>query len=436
MTAEFHEIGPYGFNLDIIRANPEFSKKEGTFSYDAYYSVEDDSSQTCSNCRHKDVVIVPNYGYQTILGQSKNEGGILISLTCTTTQIALMSSSSPIPYCTSSQRGNSSVNCRCCRSSPLAPGTGAYCKDVLTPNSRAGGLMSYLAEHDHGFKTSTQISGFAFANGIFTSLLRKLTVNEVLWGHASTLLGTLSTSQAFTDGSSATAAQKLAILANDNTTKDMIDACYFNSTICPSVSSLVGKNIFLYRYAHCEGSVPSTEELVKKGLTAKRAQELKYLEGVSCKPLTPTIVLAAVLQKDPSPSKSWMCADGSTSLPCCPRVFHSNTFNLHGSGLGCVQWVPGLVQPRRVYSDEEALTTLGPLREEVRLSLSQFSLSSPPCSFSLFSLLFLTLPLPLSVRHRVCFQGRQISDASLQRVDLQSLLVHSSHRYFPKYDLG
>jgi hypothetical protein len=373
MTAEFHEIGPYGFSLDIIRANPEFSKKQGVFTYDAYYSIEDDSSRTCSNCRHKDVVTVPNYGYLTTLGMSKNEGGILISLTCTPTQIALMSSTAAVPYCSAAQRGNSSVSCRCCRSSPLAPGTGDYCKDVLAPNSRAGGILSYLSQQDHGYKISSQASGFALTNGIFSSLLRSLTVNEVLWGHVSVVLGTLSTSQAFAAGASATPAQKSSILANDNTTKDLIDACYFNSSICPSVPILAGQNILLYRYAQCNGYVPSTEELIKKGLTAKRANELKYLEGVSCKPLTPAVVLAAVLQKDPAPSKSWMCADGSTTLPCCLRVFHSYSFNLHGSGLGCVQWVPGLVQTRRVYSDEEALATLGPLREEVRSSPSSFA---------------------------------------------------------------
>lgn len=365
MTPEFHEIGPYGFSLDIIRANPEFSKKAGTFTYDAYYFVEDDASRSCANCRHNDVVIVPNYGYQTLLGLSKNEGGILISLTCTPTQIALMSSTAAIPYCSTAQRGNSSVSCRCCRSSPLAPGTGDFCKDVLTPNSRAGGILSYLSEHDNGFRISSQASGFAFTNGIFTSLLRRLTVNEVLWGHTSAVLGSLMTSQAFSAGSSATVAQRNTILSNDNTTKDMIDACYFNSSICPSIPSLVSQNILLYRFARCNGVVPSTDELIKKGLSVKRANELKYLEGVSCKPLTPTIVLAAVLQKDPATSKSWVCADGTTTLPCCPRMFRSPTFNLHGSALGCIQWIPGLVQTRRVYSDEEALTTLGPLREEV-----------------------------------------------------------------------
>lgn len=358
-------MGPYAYNLDIIRANPEFSKKDGTFRYEAYYNVTDEASRTCTNCRHSDVVNIPNYGYLTTLGISKNEGGILISLICSSNQIALMTSTSPIPYCTSQQRGNSSVNCRCCRSSPLLPGTATLCKNILTPTSAAGGLMSYLSQQDNGFKIANKVTAFPFSNGIYTSLVRRLAVNEVLWGHVSVLLGSLSSAQAFSAGLAATTAQKATILSNRNTTQDMIDACYFNSTICPSISSLVASNVALYKFAECKGTVPSTEALIAKGLSPKRAHELKYLEGVSCRPLTPAIVIAAVLQKDPAPTKRWTCADGSTQLPCCLRSFRSQTFNLQGSGVGCLQWIGGLVQVRRVYGDEEAINTLGPLTEEV-----------------------------------------------------------------------
>lgn len=336
--------------------------------YDTYYGNSDDPNNSCPGCSFSDIITVPNYGYQTTVGMGKNEGGLLLSLTCAPNQIALIGNP-VVPYCNAFQRGNSSVNCKCCRPNPLAPSGSAFCKDLASSTSRAGGIMSYLSQHDHGLKLSSKATGFPLSNGVYTSLVRKVTINEVLWGHVSVLLGSLNTAAALSAGQSMTLAQKLTVATNTNTTKDLVDACYFNSTSCPTITSLATGNIALLKFAQCTGHVPSTDVLISRGLTKKRALELKYLEGVSCQPLTPTIVLAAALTKDVAPTKSFRCADGSNQLPCCLKVFHSYTFNLHGSGLGCIQWVGGLVQLRRAQSDDEALQTLGSLHEKVIYSL-------------------------------------------------------------------
>lgn len=366
-TPDIHELGPFGFSIDQIRINPVFSQKEGTFEYETYYDVSEENSRSCSGCSPSDKVNLAYYAYQSLLGQSKNEGVILLSLTCSPTQIGLMTTPG-VPYCTALQRGNTSVNCKCCRPSPLAPPGASFCKDVVLSTSRAGGILSFLSMHDNGLKLNSRSTGFALSSGVYTSLVREVTVNEVLWGHASVLVGSLNTASGINAGSSATAAQKLLITANSNTTSDLLLACSFNTSTCPTVTSLAAGNPATWKAAVCKGAAPDVEVLVSRGISRARAEKLRYLEGVSCRPVTPSLIIAAAITKDPSPRKSFVCVDGSHQLPCCLKSFNAPSFAMKGQGLGCVQWVGGLVQTRKVFSDAEAVAYLSPTKEIIGTS--------------------------------------------------------------------
>jgi hypothetical protein len=356
-SADLMELGPYGIKLDQKRFSIDFSESAGTLSYDMYNDVEFKQSSSCNGCSQDDTINVANFAYLKVLGSVQNEAMLLISSTCSPTQIGLISNAA-FPYCKTTEMGTTTM-CRCCAGTPTTNAT--TCGDIATPTTKAGGIHSWLAKYDNGLKLNSVASAFALSDGAYTPVVRQVSVTELVFGTVSSQLGMLTTAQAVTSG------DKSTVYANSNTTNDLRDACYLLN--CPKISEVVdlvfgGQGINAIKNVECTGRVPSWKVLMNDGgLSEERAKELRYMEGVSCRPFSVSVAIATVLSLDAGAVK--ICGDGTvqTDQPCCLKTFQSTAFNLAGSGVGCHQWVNGLIQSRRVYSKDEAWKYIKPSPE-------------------------------------------------------------------------
>mmetsp|Transcript_14867 Transcript_14867/g.22359 ORF Transcript_14867/g.22359 Transcript_14867/m.22359 type:complete len:848 (+) Transcript_14867:86-2629(+) len=364
-TAEMYEQGPYGIRLKQKRHDVDFSESEGTVTFNLYNDVKFKSSASCSDCLEDDTVNALNYAYLNLLAGAQNEGLLIISTTCTPTQIGLIQDTSgTYGYCDTSEMGEN-VMCRCCAPTPTANAT--TCSDLASRTSKGGGILSWLAKYDNGLKLDDVGSDFPLSTGAYTPLVRRLGITELTFGSASAQIGMIKTASSLTSSPP----DMDTVYMNSNLTADLRDACY--SLYCPSVETVVsqvmgGAGQAAIRDVSCAGTVPSSDVLQSEaGLTKERADELRYLEGVSCQPFGISVAIAALLSLDAGATKQ--CADG-TSLgssspiePCCLASFESSAFGVKGSGVGCHQWVNGLVQPRRVFSNDEAKQYIKPSPE-------------------------------------------------------------------------
>lgn len=362
-TAEVHELGPYGMSLLPVRNNVDFRKSEGTVTFNLYNDITFDAKQSCSGCDINDKVYAPNVPYLALFSNAQNEGSLLLSMTCSATQIGLMRSNpNSQPFCAPNQLNNPAATCVCCSPATPTPSGAIPCSSLLTQTTRPAGVVSWLAKYDNTLKLRNAATGFAFANEVYTPLVRQISVSEVVFGTVSSLLGLFRTTEAIRGADTRT------LYENSNTTADLRDACL---DLCPSVTQVMQRIQFAIVNSlplssvdiACNGVVPSWENL-NPNLGETRAKELRYMEGVSCKPFSVTLAINAMLLADTTSTK--VCADGSaptTTKPCCLKSYQSTTFSLAGGGLGCHFWVNGLVQSRRVYSDEEAVAYLKPSPE-------------------------------------------------------------------------
>jgi hypothetical protein len=345
-----------------VRDSVEFSKSAGTVTFNLYNDITFDSQKSCSGCDILDTVYLPNVPYLALMTTAQNEGSLLLSMTCTTAQISAMTPPITSSYCKPAQLNNASVTCVCCSAATPTPSGAIPCSSLLTPTTKPGGIVSWLAKYDNTLKLRDQTTSFSLASEIYAPILRQMTVSEVVFGTVSGLLGFFRTTDAIKRG------DKQSLYKYSNTTYDLGDACAAN---CPTVSQVKlkfqqalgsGKPLSSADIS-CHGLVPNYVDLIAT-LGEERALELRYLEGVSCKPFTVTLAINALVLTDPNAVK--VCADGSTptlTKPCCLKQYKSTTFGLTGGGLGCHFWVNGLVQSRRVYSEPEAIAYLEPSPE-------------------------------------------------------------------------
>ncbi|CAE7704004.1 unnamed protein product, partial [Symbiodinium microadriaticum] len=357
-TAALYELGPYGIKVDQKRKHVDFSESQGTVTYDMYNDMTFKSKASCPDCNQDDVINGANFAYLKMIGSVQNEANLLISSTCSPVQVQnIKDTTGTKSYCEASEMGKT-VDCICCASVPTTNAT--TCSDIASATSKAGGLHSWLAKYDNGFQLNSVSSAFPLSTGAYTPLVRRMGVTELFFGTVSAQLGMLTTAQGMQSGDTS------FLYANANTTADLKDACYALS--CPQLSDVVAaagtQGLAAIAGVECTGTVPSYEVLMSDGgLSEERAKQLRYMEGSSCRPFGVTIAIAAVLSLDANAVK--ICGDGSTltSEPCCLKTFQSNVFDIKGSGVGCHQWVNGLLTNRRVYSMDEAYQYILPSPE-------------------------------------------------------------------------
>jgi hypothetical protein len=348
-TANINELGLYAINVQQHRKNVDLSKSEGTISFDLWNEVDFNTKQSCSTCASSDIINVPHIGFFSLLSQVQNEAALMLQATCSPTQIGLITNPQTFPYCTPDQFGGTDI-CVCCAPTPTVNAT--TCNSLTNTTTKTGGLLSYLAKYDNGVQlNSIPSTSFLLSTGTYTPFIRQLTVLELAFGSVSAYVGMFKTAKAVRSNDWET------IYEIGNTTVDMRDACILN---CPTIASVVAKfpTEFLgaFQNVECEGYVPSADVLVSQGnLTEERAEQLRYLEGVSCRSFGVNIATSAVIQAT-SPAATNVCSDGSSTLPCC--LLSSTSPLVTATGIGCQFFVSGLVQSRRVFSEEEALNDL------------------------------------------------------------------------------
>lgn len=362
---DVNELGLYAIDVQQYRKNVDLSKSAGTISFNLWNEVNFNTKKSCPTCSSSDVINVPHIGYLALLSQVQNEGALMLQATCSPTQIGLITNPQNFPYCTPQQMGTGTV-CVCCAPTPTVNAT--LCGSLTNSSTKVGGLLSYLAKYDNGVQLdSIPSKTFLLSTGTYTPLVRKLTVLELAFGSPSAYVGMFKTAKAYRNNDYET------IYENGNTTIDLRDACILN---CPTVAEVVAlfPSQFLgaFQNVECEGYVPSADVLVSKGnLTQERANQLRYLEGVSCRPFSINIATAAVIQAT-SPTATNVCSDGSSTLPCC--LLTSTSPLVTAIGIGCQFFVAGLVQSKRVFSEEDALTgLLASTATKVRTFLSVFN---------------------------------------------------------------
>lgn len=344
-----NELGLYAIDVQQQRKNVDLSKSTGTISFNLWNQVNFNTKKSCPDCSSSDVINVPNIGYLALLSQVQNEGALMLQATCSPFQISLISNPQTYPYCASNELGTT-TQCVCCAPTPTA--NALLCNSLTNSSTKVGGLLSYLAKYDNGVQlNSIPSKTFLLSTGTYTPLVRKMTVLELAFGTVSSYVGMFKTAKAYRNNDYET------IYENGNTTIDMRDACILN---CPTVAEVAAlfpsQFVGAFQNVECEGYVPSADILVSKGnLTQERANQLRYLEGVSCRPFSVNIATAAVIQVT-APTATNLCSDGSSTLPCC--LLTSTAPLVTAIGIGCQFFVAGLVQSKRVFSEQEALTGL------------------------------------------------------------------------------
>lgn len=348
-TAEVHELGGFSYDMKITRTNPRFSEGGDRILFTQYVSGRFNPSKSAPGLDITDEIYSINVAYLAVLGNARHEAMLMLAATCTRPQLGTMGNTN-VPVCLSEQVGNESFVCQCCSPSPLENST--TCSDIASPTSTAGGLISFLSMLDGGVKMSDEATAFPLSSGVYSPLVTKKTVSQLISGTSSSLLGVFR----YQLGG---AEDKVAI---GNATEDMVDACA-PLGYCPTLPELLvqleqasslPQIIGMLKQLDCSGLIPDTEGLVDAGVEESRAEELRYLEGVDCRPYTSTLISSALIVATDAP---YTCAKGS--LPCCLSSYTIPGMG-EGAGLGCLMFISGAVIMRQVYSVEEAYNGILP----------------------------------------------------------------------------
>ena len=278
----------------------------------------------------------------------------MLNLVCGSDQFLNIYNDS-LPYCGLAEI-NTEADCRCCATLPGTPDA-FLCSDLATPLSQPGGILALLAKYDHGLKISDQQNDqFLFVDGVYTPHLKRSTPNQILNGYPSGYVGFLTTQQGIlSSGLNDPTVQEAA-----QVTSDMRDVCY--PLYCPQYQDLAagavaaGLDFTYFQNVSCAGLVPGTDVLMEElGMTEDQANQYRYLEGSQCDAMSTSVILASLVTAIESIGlPSYLnCANPDDVMPCCPANFSAGGL-FEGSALGCLAYVAGMYQTRRVFSNAEA----------------------------------------------------------------------------------
>jgi hypothetical protein len=249
--AHIHELGGYSYDVDITRDNARFSDNGGKVAYTLYTSGTFRADKSPEGLSSADEIYSINTAYHTILGRARSEAVMLLSATCTTTQLGLIGNTN-FPVCRTEEIATTSV-CQCCSATPLENST--TCSDIASPSSAAGGLVSYLTKYDGGVKLDSNPSAFPLSTGAYSASVVKKTVGQLLLGTPSSLIGLFQ----YKAGSDFV---KSGIA---NVTEDMVETCS-SLNFCPTLSELMAniasntrnlaEVLAVLQALDCSGAVP------------------------------------------------------------------------------------------------------------------------------------------------------------------------------------
>lgn len=359
-NAEVHEVGGYGFNFQPKLNNIEVGGD--IMEFDLFNeNIHFNKDASCDTCEKDNLIFSQFTPYSGIMGIARSEAVMMMSMSCTPTQIGLITSTNPaIPYCEPEEMKTAAM-CRCCAATPTVNAT--TCSDLANTSSRNGGILSWIAKYDGGIKLSdTSNANFPLSTGDYSDLVRQTNVQEIALGTTTTMVGFFQMNRALLNGDTA-AATELA-----KTTNDMKDACT-PLNYCPDMTTLLQQilanptpaNVMaVLKSIDCSGLIPSAEVLESLGVEHSRAQELRYLEGTNCRSYGLTLAISTAIRAQQGSGATFTCADSSHQLPCCMSAFSAPALGGSGQAIGCLGWSNGILQARNLFSLEEATQYITP----------------------------------------------------------------------------
>ncbi|EED96669.1 predicted protein [Thalassiosira pseudonana CCMP1335] len=324
-----------------------------------------------SHLSMKDRVVNVSPDYLSFLGAMNDEVNMILSLVCTSEQIANIGVAGKA-QCTDNQLGDVSANCACCmvnvdyemaksRNTGLAPAF-TNCNSYFDEEGPVLPLLSLLAAHDGGVVVKSagekkyDGSGEDFVSTplgqteIHTALVQSHTVNDLMFGYPSAYLGRVAFLAQKEQAQQASLPSVTSTeLATRMLTGQMDSDLSFKLGNIADYTSKVGLVCFAIctSGAGCSGYAPERRE-------SSDADKIK-LGGIDCKPYTSTFetvakcaAIDAALQLNPNASgyENCVCANGSdewSSQGCCLSGGIENGNKL--SGEGCLYEVAGVVDP-------------------------------------------------------------------------------------------
>lgn len=316
---------------------------------------------------------VVNYSpdYLSFLGAMNDEVNLILSLFCTSDQIANIGVSGKA-QCSGSELGDISADCACCMKdddytlatsrNTNVPPPYTNCNTYFDDEGHALSLLSRLASHDGGVavKAAGELkydgSGDAFTattygqTEIHTALIQSHTVNDLMFGYPSAYLGMVAYhAQKEQAEKSLTSPLSKTDLAKQMLTGQMDADLTFKLGDIADYTSKVGSVCFASCLSgnDCSGQAPERHE-------TSDADKIK-LGGIECKPYTSTYETVAKCtaasnalqadQNDPN-HEACVCANGSdewASQGCCLAAGKHDGDDLRGHG--CLFEVAGVVDP-------------------------------------------------------------------------------------------
>jgi hypothetical protein len=320
--------------------------------------------------------------YLSLLGDANDEFSLILSMSCTATQVANIPFAGDKAQCTDSQMNDwDQPNCACCMLTDeyianASPSTFKNCNDLLSEKSLIMSKLSLLAYYDGGIPiknagdSSYDGSGTTFTTTLlnqtsfYSGLIQRHTVRDLMFGYPSALIGSVvplmymaKTKNAMknlgiSDLSSKQVATELLTGAMDRNisfplgdlskyTRDVGAVCHALCSKVPNTDPLAGSLFGSY----CKGTASDA--------TAGDTDAHIALGGIDCMPYSATYATVSmcssidtILLADPTAPgyKACSCVDGSQdwkTVGCCLAGGQYNGIDLTASG--CLYPVAGSV---------------------------------------------------------------------------------------------
>jgi hypothetical protein len=342
-----------------------------TTSSDSKVTLPTAKKALASHLSMRDSVSNFSPDYISFLGAMNDEVNMILSLQCTSRQIANIGDAGKA-QCTGNEFGDISVNCACCMfdddyqlassRNNGSPPAFVNCNSYFDDEGPLLSLLSLLASYDGGVSIKAagekkyDGSGDNFASTLFgqtevhTALIQTHTVNDLMFGFPSAYLGRVAY---LAQRSQAQVASPASFTKND-VSKLMLTGALdsdlsFKLGDVATYTSDVGKVCYstCSDGDGCSGHAPERHEF-------SDVNKIK-LGGIDCKPYTSTfetvtkcIAINAVLSLDPNADgfEACICANNSdewSTQGCCLAAGMNANEDL--AGAGCLFEVAGVVDP-------------------------------------------------------------------------------------------
>jgi len=96
--AKILETGAYIYGLQLTRGDVQYNGQDDTVSFNLYSNLDYKSGGSCENCDNNKELITFNTPYNFLVGVTQNEAALLLTMTCSSAQIALIPETNASAY--------------------------------------------------------------------------------------------------------------------------------------------------------------------------------------------------------------------------------------------------------------------------------------------------------------------------------------------------